>query len=172
VGVFVDAALNDVNAISHFCALDLVQLCGGESPAYCEGVRWPVVRVLRAGGSGWSADRLAEAQRGFRVHRFMIDSHRDGFYGGTGETSDWQSLAGLMDDKILAGGLRPDNVAEALAGTGAWGVDVSSGVERDGRKDAHLVRAFIEKVKRFDSSTPRAADTRNGARIHREGKAL
>ncbi|MBI4493335.1 MAG: phosphoribosylanthranilate isomerase [Chloroflexi bacterium] len=194
VGVFVDAPLAEVNAICRSCDLDLVQLCGDEDPEYCVQVERPAIRVLRAGTTAWTAERLQAAQRGYPVvargqedagtrgrgdaeresplsaspclrvpasnppasprpggvERFMVDSHVDGFYGGTGVAADWQSLAGLMGGKILAGGLRPDNVAAALAVTRPWGVDVSSGVEREGRKDPALIRAFIDEVRAFD----------------------
>lgn len=157
VGVFVNAPLEELNAICERCRLDLVQVCGEEDPDYCSRLVRPAIRVLRAGTAAWTADRLEAAQRGYRVERFLVDAHVDGFYGGTGQTADWDSLAGLMGDKILAGGLRPDNVRRALDLTRPWGVDVSSGVERDGRKDAALVRAFIEQVRRFDRE---AADRR------------
>lgn len=150
VGVFVNKPAEEVNAICRMCDLDLVQLCGEESPEYCERMQRPAVKVLRAGAIAWTAARLAEAQHGYRVERFMVDSHVDGFYGGTGVAADWESLGGLLDDKILAGGLRADNVAAALASTRPWGVDVSSGVEREGRKDPDLIRMFIEQVKSFD----------------------
>ena len=150
VGVFVNEPVESINAIGRLCGLDLVQLCGEEDPAYCTRLELPAIKVLRAGAGVWTAQRLAEAGRGYLVERFMVDSHVDGYYGGTGVPTDWTSLAGLMNDKILAGGLRPDNVALALATVRPWGVDVSSGVERGGRKDPDLIQAFLDEVRAFD----------------------
>ncbi len=150
VGVFVNEPLDSLNEILLGCDLDVAQLCGEEPPDYCVRTARPVFKVLRARDNGWSVDRLRHEQMGYEVARFMIDSHVDGFYGGTGVVSDWTTLGGLLDGMILAGGLRPENVASALAVSGAWGVDVSTGVERDGGKDPALVRAFIAAVRRHD----------------------
>src|SRR5207248_1414359 len=111
-----------VNRVAGRCNLDLVQLAGDESPDYCRELTVPALKVLRVREGRWDADRLRQASGGYSVQRFMVDSHVTGFYGGTGVTSDWDSLAGLLPGHILAGGLRPDNVAQALAVTGAWGV--------------------------------------------------
>ena len=159
VGVFVDEPVEQVNAIAAACDLDLVQLAGDESPDYCHQLRQPAIKVLRVRDGRWNAARLEQAKAGYEVQRFMIDSHVSGFYGGTGVASDWQDLAGLLDAHILAGGLRPDNVAAALAAVRPWGVDVSSGVETEGRKDAELIGAFIAAVR---SSSPIASAVRAG----------
>lgn len=153
VGVFVNEPAEAVNAICRVSDLDLVQLCGEEDAAYCARLERPAIKVLRAGSAAWTAERLRQAQHGYAVERFMVDSHVEGFYGGTGVAADWDGLTNLLDDQILAGGLRPDNVAGALAVTHAWGVDVSSGVEREGRKDPELIRAFIDEVRAFDHAS-------------------
>lgn len=157
VGVFVNEPLDEINAISATCALDLVQLAGEEQPDYCQQLIRPAIKVLRIHQGHWSAERLREAKVSYQVERFMIDSHVSGFYGGTGVASEWDSLAGLLTDAILAGGLRPENVAEAISATKPWGIDVSTGVERDGRKDPELVRQFIAAVRAHD---PEPAGTR------------
>ncbi|MFI5266270.1 MAG: N-(5'-phosphoribosyl)anthranilate isomerase [Chloroflexota bacterium] len=146
VGVFVDEPVDNVNAIAEACDLDLVQLAGDESPDYCRRLEHPAIKVLRVRDCRWTTERLAEAKAGYQVERFMIDSHVSGFYGGTGVAADWQDLSGLLDGHILAGGLHPDNVASALAIAHPWGVDVSSGVEIDGKKDATLIRHFLAAV--------------------------
>jgi phosphoribosylanthranilate isomerase len=71
-------------------------------------------------------------------------------YGGTGETANWTALKPYLGDAILAGGLDPTNVGEAIADARPWGVDVSSGVERDKRKDPHLIREFLRAVHGLD----------------------
>jgi len=147
VGVFVDEPAAELNAIAEACDLDAVQLAGNESPEYCAQLERPAIKVLRIRDGVWSADRLRRAKSGYEVSRFMIDSHVSGFYGGTGVASDWDGLAGLMGDHILAGGLRPDNVGAALAATQPWGVDVSTGVESGGQKDPDLIRRFVEAVR-------------------------
>jgi phosphoribosylanthranilate isomerase len=147
VAVLVDEPVDRANAILDTCGLDLVQLAGDEPPEYCAQLTRPAIKVLRVRDGRWSADRLRQAKTGYDVARFMIDSHVSGFYGGTGVASDWDSLAGLLTDDILAGGLRPDNVAVALATTMPWGVDVSTGVERDGCKDPELIRRFINAAR-------------------------
>jgi phosphoribosylanthranilate isomerase len=153
VGVFVDEPVERVNAIAAGCGLDLVQLAGDEPPDYCAALTTPAIKVLRVRQGRWNAERLAAAQAGYAVERFMIDSHVSGFYGGTGVAADWRDLAGLLDGHILAGGLRPDNVAQALDIGHPWGVDVSSGVETDGRKDPALIRQFLDAVRQHSSPT-------------------
>ena len=153
VGVFVDEAAQQVNAIAAACDLDLVQLAGDETPDYCRELTQPAIKVLRVRAGRWTAERLARAKAGYQVERFMIDSHVSGFYGGTGVAADWEDLSGLLEGHILAGGLRPDNVAAALAIGQPWGVDVSSGVETKGRKDAALVGSFLDAVRRSSSPT-------------------
>ncbi len=164
VAVFVDEPIQQANDIVQRCGLDLVQLAGDEPPSYAAGLIRPAIKVLRVREGRWSAGRLAQAKASYNVQRFMIDSHVSGFYGGTGVASDWDSLAGLLADDILAGGLRPDNVAAALAATQAWGVDVSTGVEREGRKDPELIRAFVEAVRCHPerSEGPRRQAARSG----------
>ena len=147
VGVFVDQPLKQVNAVAARCGLDLVQLAGEEPPQYVAGLDVPAVKVLRAGPAGWSLPALLVAQAGYSVHSFLIDSHVDGFYGGTGLAGDWQSLAGLLNGCMLAGGLNPGNVAAAVSLTRASAVDVSSGIETAGVKDPRLMQAFAQAVR-------------------------
>lgn len=165
VGVFVDEPLERLNAIAEECGLDMVQLAGEESPEYCVRAVRPAIKVLRIRDGRWSAERLAQARAGYDVERFMVDSHVSGFYGGTGVPSDWDSLAGLLDDSILAGGLRPDNVTGAIGTVRPWGVDVSTGVEVDGRKDPELMRGFVEAVRNSSpaSDRPRSSSPTTGA---------
>ena len=80
----------------------------------------------------------------------MLDKYEQGSLGGTGRTFDWRIAGELASryDLILAGGLTPDNVGRAVAEVGPWGVDVSSGVETDGVKDAAKIRRFAQEVRR------------------------
>jgi phosphoribosylanthranilate isomerase len=79
----------------------------------------------------------------------LVDAHKPGSYGGTGTLADWTKAAELARQRslLLAGGLSPDNVAEAVAQVQPWGVDVSSGVETDGVKDTARIEAFIQAAR-------------------------
>jgi phosphoribosylanthranilate isomerase len=93
--------------------------------------------------------------------RLLVDAHVPGIYGGAGVVADWDRAAELASERdiILAGGLAPDNVAEAIGRVRPWGVDVSSGVETDGIKDSAKIQAFI--------AAARAADQNQAASIRR-----
>lgn len=144
VGVFVDEAPQRVRQIAEAVRLDAVQLHGGEPPAYAEALGLPVIKAIRM------RDREAvAAMRGYRVAAFLLDSFEPDLAGGTGRPFDWALAAGLQAPAplILAGGLTPDNVGEAIETVRPYAVDVSSGVETDGRKDPAKIRAFIARVR-------------------------
>lgn len=146
VGVFVNLPLGEVNAIAERADLDLVQLCGEEGPAYCAGVNRPVIKVVRVDPEGRPAASTDPAD--WNAHRILLDTAQVGRYGGTGRPFDWASVRPFAAGAFLAGGLTPDNVGAALRAAGPWGLDVSSGVERDRRKDPDLIRAFIREARR------------------------
>ena len=102
--------------------------------------------------------------KAYRVHGYLLDAWAPDRRGGTGSTGDW-TLASRACDRgptILAGGLRPDNVGDALAAVRPYGVDVSSGVEHvPGRKDEELVRAFVRAAREADAARPREAFQRS-----------
>jgi phosphoribosylanthranilate isomerase len=81
--------------------------------------------------------------------RFVVDTFHEGEYGGTGKLGDWGIAAELArtENIVLAGGLTPQNVGRAIREIGPWGVDVSSGIERDGTKDAGLIAAFVSSAR-------------------------
>ncbi len=143
VGLFVDQE----SALIERCArhLDLLQFHGDESPAFCEGFARPWIKALRM-REGLDLPAAAEAYRGARA--LLLDAYRPGVPGGTGETFDWSRIpAGLAKPVILAGGLKIDNVAEAIIRVTPFAVDVSGGVEASpGVKDAALVKAFLDAV--------------------------
>ncbi len=146
VGLFVNAELDFVNLTADRCRLDLVQLHGDESPAYCQSVRRRVLKALRV-RDGESLQAIAD----YRVAGLLLDAYSPKAYGGTGERFDWDLALAAKGPTpiILAGGLDPDNVASAVARVAPYGVDVSSGVESSpGRKDAELVRRFVREAKR------------------------
>ncbi|MFC1990942.1 phosphoribosylanthranilate isomerase [Chloroflexota bacterium] len=157
VGVFVNMPAAMVNKIADACHLDWVQLSGDEPWEYCRGISKPLIKAVRV-NNYQPAERIrANITIGERVlsakkHFYLLDSHVKGKYGGSGKTFDW-NLARQVAAQfpvIIAGGLAPENVAQAIEVAAPWGVDVSSGVETGDVKDIAKIRAFIETVRRAD----------------------
>lgn len=149
VGVFVNEEAAAVRRLMDECGLALAQLHGDESAAYCEGLGRPSMKALRLKNRGTFL-ALAEFQGRANVRAFVLDAFSDQAYGGTGQTVDWTlaAEAARASRVLLAGGLTPDNVAEAIRQVRPYGVDVSSGVEvRPGQKDHVKVRTFIEAAR-------------------------
>jgi phosphoribosylanthranilate isomerase len=149
VGVFVNWAEAPVIALCKALQLSAAQLHGDESPPTVERVaaRIPVIKAVRL-GQGSAAPDLAS----FRcASAFLLDSAVSGQYGGTGTTGNWHLARTTAQTHrvILAGGLTPENVAEAIRIVRPYAVDVASGVEsRPGKKDPAKMRAFFEEVGR------------------------
>jgi phosphoribosylanthranilate isomerase len=148
VGVFVNPTLDEVAAAAENESLTMLQLHGGEGVAFCrEAARRTGCKVIKAIRVRSTAEvRAAEA---FRTDFHLLDAHRPGTPGGTGESFDWELLAERRSEVplILAGGLTPDNVDEAIAVTRPYAVDVASGVEAEpGIKDHALMAAFAERA--------------------------
>jgi phosphoribosylanthranilate isomerase len=153
VGVFVNAPVFQINEIADFCALDVVQLSGDESWEDCRKIANPVIKAIRVGRQSIEdiCAELSAASTLLARRRFitLLDSEVEGKYGGTGEPFNWD-LAREVAKKfqvIIAGGLAPQNVAMLIKRVSPWGVDVSSGVESNGVKDASKIRAFIEAIR-------------------------
>jgi phosphoribosylanthranilate isomerase len=149
VGVFVNPTLDEVAAAAENESLTMVQLHGAEGPAFCrEAARRTGCKVIKAIRVHSTADvRGAEA---FRTDFHLMDAHRPGSHGGTGESFDWELLADRSSEVplILAGGLTPENVDEAIAVAHPFAVDVASGVEAEpGVKDHTLMAAFAERAR-------------------------
>lgn len=160
VGVFVNAPVPQVNKTAEFCDLDWVQLSGDETWEYGREIARPIIKAVRVGRQSPEdiCDQVAKGAEILSAQRFVIllDSEIKGKYGGTGMTFNW-GLAQRVAERftvIMAGGLTPDNVAEAIEMVGPWGVDVSSGVEVDGTKDATKIRAFIAAVRSAGACAP------------------
>lgn len=149
VGVFVNEDPRRIEQIARQVGLDAVQLHGDETPEDCRrlgerGLR--VIRGLRVRGP----ETLAEAER-FPGCAILLDAWVEGRLGGTGRTFDWSLARRLAERRtvILSGGLKPENVAQAIQEVRPYGVDASSGVEgpAPGRKDPERVRRFIENAR-------------------------
>ncbi len=156
VGVFVNMPAPVVNQIARDCNLDWVQLSGNETWGYCQMINWPLIKVAHIAEQspeeiGDYLARGCEALSGQR-YLYLLDSKVEDRYGGTGIAFDWK-LASAVARRfpiIIAGGLTPQNVGEAIKAVAPWGVDVSSGVEVNGVKSINRIKAFIEAVRRAD----------------------
>jgi phosphoribosylanthranilate isomerase len=154
VGVFVDAPADEIMATVRVAGLDLVQIHGDEPIDLLDRVDVPVIRALRP-RPGESVDAVEREIARWAAHprapiALLIDGYSEAGAGGTGVRSDW-SLARSLAERwpvLLAGGLDATNVGEAIATARPHGVDVSSGVERDGRKDPERIAAFIAAARR------------------------
>lgn len=146
VGVFVNAPLSEVQAVARACKLDYVQLHGDESPEYCRMVGYPVIKAFRI-ASGFSSI----AFKGYQPAWTLFDSFLAGKQGGTGTVFNWQAAQALTRQAprplMVAGGLTPENVAQAIEILRPDGVDVSGGVETNGIKDAEKIKRFIIAAK-------------------------
>jgi phosphoribosylanthranilate isomerase len=163
VGVFVDEGADKVKGICQYCGLDTVQLHGSESRAYVDCLKeyFHVIKAFRVHNR-----KNLRLMEGYTAHAFLLDSYERGKVGGTGRTFPWElaravgtephgySLGALPPGLgrsrpiIIAGGLSPDNVREAIEIARPFGVDVSSGVESSpGKKDRRLVKEFIQLAK-------------------------
>jgi phosphoribosylanthranilate isomerase len=154
VGVFVNEELQTVRSIMDTCGLGIAQLHGDENASYCQELSRPVLKALRLKDRG-SLLSLAEYQGRGGVRGFVLDAFSEIVYGGTGQVTDWDLAAEAAKSTpiVLAGGLTPDNVTEAIRCVGPYGVDVSSGVESvPGRKDHAKVRAFLDAVRVVSAS--------------------
>jgi phosphoribosylanthranilate isomerase len=144
VGVFVDQAVEDVNAIAEKVGLNFVQLHGNENLQYIASMRHPVIKALAVGG-----DVPPVPSKWPDSVRILLDIHDPVRKGGTGRVIDWAAASGIAEQReiILAGGLTPENVREAIARVRPWGIDVSSGVEASpGIKDHQRISALFEAV--------------------------
>lgn len=145
VGLFVDAPGEQVRAVLKALPLDLLQFHGGEPPEYCRSFGRPYLKALamRPG-----LDLVAAAETYAEACALLVDAWRPDAHGGTGTCFDWQRLpARLSRPLVLAGGLDPDNIADAIRTVRPYGVDVSSGVEAaKGIKSADKMAAFMRGV--------------------------
>ena len=149
VGIFVNETVQGITDILTFTGLDYAQLHGDESPEYLQqlaGKAFKAVRPADAESARDAASRFAP----LGLHdgpQLLIDAYDPAEYGGTGKKADWHVAAELAQRHprlMLAGGLTPANVAQAIRAVRPWAVDVASGVEvSPGRKDHDAVRAFV-----------------------------
>ncbi len=149
VGLFVDETPAGIEAVLRRVPLDLLQFHGGESPGQCERFDRPYIKAIRMAEG---VDLALEAKRYRRARGLLLDAWHPEVPGGTGERFDWRRIPGdLPLPVILAGGLTPANIGEAIRAVRPFGVDVSSGVESGkGIKDQDKMAALIEEVTHGD----------------------
>ena len=144
VGVFVNASAGEIRATMETCGLSLAQLHGDETSEMLNALDKKAFKAFRG---------IPENINGFSrqdAPAFLVDASVKGIYGGSGITADWKGAAELAKEYplLLAGGLTPENVADAVRQVRPWGVDVASGVEfAPGEKDPGKIRAFVKAVK-------------------------
>ena len=157
VGVFANAVAQEVSHIADYCRLDWVQLSGDESWQYCQEIKRPIIKAVHVSASRTAEEILNEIEVGYQLCLkydliCLLDSRVRNAYGGTGEAFDWQ-LAEEVSARfpvIIAGGLTPANVGHLVSEVRPWGVDVSTGVETRGQKDALKISAFVRAVRRAE----------------------
>ena len=145
VGVFVNKDFNDIRDITLLTGVTVVQLHGDESPSYCNLVEGKLIKAIRV--KNYSS---IEGLKKYDVDVFLLDSFDKNSFGGSGLTFDWKlaEKAKQYGKIILAGGLTPDNVEEAVKKVAPYGVDVNSGVEKKpGIKNKNKVKEFIIRSK-------------------------
>ena len=160
VGVFVNSPVDEVNRTAAYCLLDRVQLSGNEDGDYCRRIERPLIKVVHVAATT-EADHILEELEALRrlvlenEPIYMLDTKTGGAFGGSGQVFDWRLAAAAAARflVVIAGGLSPANVGRLIEQVRPWAVDVSSGVETNGHKDAAKIREFIEAVNNADEET-------------------
>ena len=144
VGVFVNETKATIEEIANVSGINVIQLHGDETQEFCSSFSLPVIKALSVG----SPDDLSQLDE-FSCEYILLDSPKGKYRGGNGVSFDWSILNKPLQDKkmILAGGLNPENVGEGIKAANPYMVDVSSGVETEGKKDPEKIKRFIENAK-------------------------
>jgi phosphoribosylanthranilate isomerase len=153
VGVFVNESVAEMNRLADIVGLDFIQLSGDEPVEIQDDLRRPVIRALRLPIGITPAEAYEQAEIYLEcavpARALLLDTHVSGSYGGNGIPGDWNVARALAEryPVLLAGGLRPETVDEAIRTVRPFGVDVSSGVETDGVKDVSKFKQFIAEAR-------------------------
>ena len=160
VGVFANQPLEEVNHILNYCNLDMAQLSGQETPLYCKNVIRPVLKVIHINDDTPTETSVQDADRLLTTYKetcdlLMLDTFKQGILGGTGQQFNWDIGMDLSSrhSLMLAGGLNPENVSQAIRTIRPSGLAVSSGVETNGEKDLSKIASFISVVTQTDNSS-------------------
>ena len=159
VGLFGDQPAEEVVATTARLGLEAVQLCGAEGMGYCAQMRVPVFKVIAIDAEVPASAVLPKLmvllqRHSMAGHHPVLDTQVPGVYGGTGQVFDWSMVHGLSHSFrfSVAGGLTDQNVGKAIRNLRPWGIDTSSGVETEGRKDPAKIRAFVKAVRETDNA--------------------
>lgn len=159
VGVFVNSSVDEIKDILQTCHLDLAQLHGDETPEMVSafnGKAFKAIRLSAETSVAESAYPFLKSVPKSDLPALLVDAAVKGVYGGSGVTADWAAAAELAMQYplLLAGGLTPENVADAVRQVQPWGVDVASGVESaPGEKDAEKMSAFVKVVREVENQS-------------------
>jgi phosphoribosylanthranilate isomerase len=151
VGLFMDASKEFVHSVLASVALDLLQFHGSETPEFCASFNRPYIKAV--GMKGRTLTDFAEyADQYSDAKGFLVDSHSAGKAGGTGKIFDWNDVPqNYHKPIILAGGLNPNNIADAIKQVDVYGLDLSSGVESaPGIKDKQMINQLMDEVRRAE----------------------
>jgi len=151
VGVFVDEDVTEMRRIAEFCGLDFLQLHGDEPPHICSRLMPCTIKAFRLKNeSSLSSIRAYQGN----VRAVLLDTYQEEVRGGTGKTFDWKLAAGVEDlnvPVILAGGLGPANIIEAVSTVKPYAVDVNSGIEESpGKKNPQLMRELMNNIRKMN----------------------
>ncbi len=158
VALFMDNPADEIRQVMAAMRPSLLQFHGDEEEAFCRSFGLPYLKAVAMGADD-PPDPLALHARYPSAAGFLLDAHAPGEPGGSGRAFEWSRVPrGLTKPILVAGGLTPDNVHDAVVATRPWGVDVASGVELDGHspgvKDGARMRRFVEEVRRADCGVP------------------
>lgn len=156
VGVTVNESPATIETFAEDAKLDMIQLSGDEDISVLDHIHLPVIKALRFPAGTSVSSACAEVDR-WLSHRFapelvIVDGHAEGSHGGTGTKADWRFVHEIATrfPIVLAGGLDPGNVAEAIRTARPIGVDVSSGIETDAVKDPVKMQTFVQAARHAD----------------------
>ncbi len=150
VGLFMDPSTKFVETVLANVGLDLLQFHGSEKPEFCQSFPRPYIKAIGMVGIDTEDDFKLIADQYTDAKGFLVDSHATGKAGGTGKTFDWSHIPqNYAKPIILAGGLNPNNVADAMQACDVYGIDLSSGVEsQPGIKDEQKITQLMKEVQR------------------------
>ncbi len=154
VGVFANMNAKEVNRLAHDCQLDYVQLSGDETWEYCREIEKPVIKAIHVSAGSIPQEIISHIRKGQDILNqksfiCLLDTWQSGKYGGTGQAFNWEIARDVASifPVLIAGGLTPENVSHLIKTIKPWGVDVSSGVETNGKKDVAKISAFVQAVR-------------------------
>lgn len=160
VGVFANENIDLVNQTADFLCLDWVQLSGTEPLDYCKLVSRPIIKTIHVSSDNTAEDIIEAIETGYNSLPqdklvYLLDTKGKDCYGGTGKTFDWTlaEQVSLRFPIMVAGGLTVDNVATLIKRVKPFGIDVSSGVEREGKKDVAKIARFIRVAREAEATS-------------------